>query len=801
MSLNSYDAESFINYLGVDYEKAGGLYRIVCPFHADSHPSLVIYPELDRGCCCFHPREGVITRQGVKKIGDIVGEEVEILNGDGEWEKTVFKSYGTQPLMELVVSRNGKRKTILVTPNHKWFVHGYNRVKTTEELKPNMRLCSRVAKTPYMPTAQNIEAIQRGAIFGDGYLRGQNKRGDYNYVLSVYNEQKNALGKFFGGERGLRENKRGVKVVKYSVSVYDGGWKKPFDLEQYSDEYLYWFLAGYFATDGCSSKNMATIYSAAEENVKMVEDICARLGFPCLGVNTICCGRSTACEEHSLCYCRFIVPPNNAQFFLRKDQRQPERTYKGRLKWKVVGVRATSKVEEVYCCETSTHSFTLAGHILTHNCFACGETCSWAHLAVVIKGITYREAMEDLGQETLKPAERKAQIHISPIAFCGSQKPAFIKAFTEKHNQCIPVVGAKKGTVIRRWLEAKRLWETAQELDWRIHDGKVFRNWGVGLLIPYKVNGQVVYERFREWNKEMGKLEKPKGPFDVGIQPYTTTFRPNDTVFVCEGESDCASIYAHGGSALGTPGAVAKKAINSIVAFIADRGYIKRIVCCGDKDDAGQQMNLLIAKAVFEMCPGARLETYTVESQKEKADLNDDHVEGLLKIPVEWTANYGKNYDRRLWADHDFGEFVNELSHDLKGAEERGVDPWVKVGNIFVLRGSALDPNVDVETYNPTVEVVEADRGLGLVVTRVGNLQPSKYGGEFRYIFFKDPKTGETYKACVDDKCRNRVHWQEVIDLFEQKADLHITGVSLKKPGLIDADSTPKILSQKKLDI
>ena len=45
--------EEFANYLGVDYEKKGGYLRVICPFHADSHPSLVIYPELEKGCYCF----------------------------------------------------------------------------------------------------------------------------------------------------------------------------------------------------------------------------------------------------------------------------------------------------------------------------------------------------------------------------------------------------------------------------------------------------------------------------------------------------------------------------------------------------------------------------------------------------------------------------------------------------------------------------------------------------------------------------------------------------------------------------
>lgn len=50
---------------------------------------------------------------------------------------------------------------------------------------------------------------------------------------------------------------------------------------------------------------------------------------------------------------------------------------------------------------------------------------------------------------------------------------------------------------------------------------------------------------------------------------------------------------------------------------------------------------------------------------------------------------------------------------------------------------------------------------MELLVTSVGALQKSKYGGEFRYIFFKDRKTGQACKTCIDDKCRNSSQWGE----------------------------------------
>lgn len=43
---------AFVSMLGVEFVRAGGLLKILCPFHPDTHPSLVVYPE-ERGFCCY----------------------------------------------------------------------------------------------------------------------------------------------------------------------------------------------------------------------------------------------------------------------------------------------------------------------------------------------------------------------------------------------------------------------------------------------------------------------------------------------------------------------------------------------------------------------------------------------------------------------------------------------------------------------------------------------------------------------------------------------------------------------------
>ena len=298
-------------------------------------------------------------------------------------------------------------------------------------------------------------------------------------------------------------------------------------------------------------------------------------------------------------------------------------------------------------------------------CFACGTACSWAWLAHTIKGISYTTALKELGQDVLPPSKTKNIVKIPEgLTWCDEPNETYMKAFTEKHQSCSKVWPEK----MENWLKRKGLYEVAQELDWRWHDKNEphFKFWGDGI---------VTYERFRAWNGATMSFEKPKGPFDVGIQPYFTTFRPNSVVMIAEGESDCASLYAHGASVIGIPGACAKKAINTVIAFICDHsvkngGYIDTVIACGDKDEAGKKMNELIRKSVYEICDGIKVMTYTPESADPKADINDDHAAGLLHIPNKYTCYYGQNYNRQPFADKEFGEAVDKISPILDKVDD-----------------------------------------------------------------------------------------------------------------------------------
>ena len=68
---------------------------------------------------------------------------------------------------------------------------------------------------------------------------------------------------------------------------------------------------------------------------------------------------------------------------------------------------------------------------------------------------------------------------------------------------------------------------------------------------------------------------------------------------------------------------------------------------------------------------------------------------------------------------------------------------------------------------------------------------PSKYGGFFYYVFFKDD-AGKNYKSCIYPNCRNFNKWRSVL-----KRGSVLDNLVLKSAGLVDADSNFNFLGIK----
>ena len=80
---------------------------------------------------CLAGETEILTRQGLRKIEDLVGQEIEVLTrrskdghgkgGPGTWVKTRVESYGDNPLRKITLLSSGIEKIIYATSHHRWY--------------------------------------------------------------------------------------------------------------------------------------------------------------------------------------------------------------------------------------------------------------------------------------------------------------------------------------------------------------------------------------------------------------------------------------------------------------------------------------------------------------------------------------------------------------------------------------------------------------------------------------------------------------------------------------------------------
>lgn len=237
----------------------------------------------------------------------------------------------------------------------------------------------------------NPTGVAHGAVFGDGSRSGNSEalRGN-DCFITLFGEKDRQLLPFFSGckQREFVPNDD-RQVGGVTVSGLPRFFKDRPSLDE-SAEYLYGWLAGYFAADGNVGK-VGDIHldCADRETLEFVQAVCNRLTIATYGITTKtrkgCTGsgmihdanmrRHGSCsmeqerEIHSLGFVAstlrpefFIIEGHRSRFEARKGGSEP-------LAWRVVSVEETSRTEPVYCVvEPETESFTLANNILTGNC-------------------------------------------------------------------------------------------------------------------------------------------------------------------------------------------------------------------------------------------------------------------------------------------------------------------------------------------------------------------------------------------------------------------------------------------------
>src|SRR5947209_1063396 len=331
---------------------------------------------------CFQGDVKAVTRDGVFKLRDLAGKTVDVLSAGGAYRPAEFKSFGTQRLLEVVLSDG---RSILATPDHQWVARncsGKDVVVPTTSLRTGYRLPRVVAPRPEK-SADYYEGVRHGFTFGDGSLC---KGGTRSRAVFHGAKDLELLSYFEGHGRPPREHQVDPETGPVTVltrTVIHGlpSHYKRLPENTVSASYWYGFLCGFLAADGSVDKHgCAVLTQVNRDTLAAVEEQLPRLGMaagPLRGHarrSQFTYKGRTRHYEGPVYYLTLLKQFMRKEDFLLARHRQNfadhyEPTTYGQFVG-VKEVRETGRVEEVFCCvEMETHTFVVENAVLTRNCY------------------------------------------------------------------------------------------------------------------------------------------------------------------------------------------------------------------------------------------------------------------------------------------------------------------------------------------------------------------------------------------------------------------------------------------------
>jgi DNA primase len=394
----------------------GGSMKGLCPFHDEKTPSFHVTPS--RGFFhCLAGETEVMTWDGPRPIRELAGGRHRVLGADAHWVEAPFKSYGVQRLWKLTLTRNRQTKELFATEGHRWFVRSgrdqsKRRELLTTELRPGARLARVYPRSRIQRTTPSPFGIAHGFTFGDGTRSGTGS------MALICPPKDSAMLKWFPNSA---TSASGDNLLVHHLPRF---FKELPDLEE-SVSYLYGWLAGYFAADGCvAADGTVMLNSAVREHLEFVRTLCSRLGIGTFGITEQIREGFAGREPSSLFRTHFVNDDLTDRLFLLPEHRS--RFVNANKKfaprdWVVSSVDPTDREEEVYCAEVEPgHAFALADNILTGNCFGCSEGGDVIDFVMKMDGLAFAEAVERLADKsgvqlrytegTEKPQRRDANL-------------------------------------------------------------------------------------------------------------------------------------------------------------------------------------------------------------------------------------------------------------------------------------------------------------------------------------------------------------------------------------------------------
>jgi LAGLIDADG-like domain len=315
---------------------------------------------------CFTLNTQFITSEGLRTFEEAMGKTVKVLGRGGRWKDATIESFGVQPTMELVLTRNNHRYSIVTTAGHQWPVRKFSDRKQWRLLPTNQLKHGHLIETMYSTLKWNMRpssvGVAAGFTFGDGSASTATTQ--IHSARAHFCGPKDALLPYFPANSVINQAAYGCYIPDLPRS-----WKQLPNLDE-SKSYLYGWLAGLFAADGTVTK-VVKLSTARLDVAEAVQDIAIILG---IGANptrmemrfgygkertalySVSFVTSTLREDF------FVLPKHRERFLALPRKNRPDA-------YVVESITATGREEDVACAVVPDgHMFTLHGNLHTSNC-------------------------------------------------------------------------------------------------------------------------------------------------------------------------------------------------------------------------------------------------------------------------------------------------------------------------------------------------------------------------------------------------------------------------------------------------
>jgi ribonucleoside-diphosphate reductase alpha chain len=307
---------------------------------------------------CLDRKTQFITDAGVKSFEDFKhGDKVSVLTHEGNFVEATVRSYGEQPLYDIVIQRGNTEQIVRATRNHRWIKRDGT---VTESLQAGDPLC----QSPHVFQGFDYDASEPderlwwcyGFVYGDGTCVKTGGRYTHSMVR-LCGEKRAFLHRFT--EMGFKHSF--PPSCDDDPMVYTGHYLKTTpDLDKTDVRLIRAFVAGYLDADGARNNIRDGISKFVSIQVTG-EDECdfVRRAFPTAGVYIVSESDKTGEETN------YGKRPYTILFRINQG------TGKTAAAWRVQSISdKPTSTEEVWCLDVpGPHSFVLPTGLVTGNCY------------------------------------------------------------------------------------------------------------------------------------------------------------------------------------------------------------------------------------------------------------------------------------------------------------------------------------------------------------------------------------------------------------------------------------------------